>query len=70
MREKSRQEVLKCHQHKGCESVKPAVQAEGLEGRRGGIRDQGRGKGYAERGDPREAAADRISHQSAEAVTE
>lgn len=34
MKEKLWQEIFKCHQHKGGESIKPALQAEGREGRR------------------------------------
>lgn len=53
MRQKLWQEIFKCHQHKGGESIKPAVQAEGLEGSRGGIRDQGKGEGVLRGGAPR-----------------
>lgn len=70
MREKLWQEIFKCHQHKGCESVKPALEAGGLEGRGVGSETREEGEGERRRGDSGAAAADGISHQSAEAVTE
>lgn len=66
-RKKLRQEKSKCHQHRDNESIKPALEAGGLDHWRGEV---WRGGGFAERGDQSEAAGNRSSHQSAEAATE